>query len=157
MKDSFASTQSEPLAVEQLANQLQHLKTIEKGLLLGWGSILTFIITALSTDVANGFGRSSALLWLMLLFAPGIGALFIWKWPTWQEVPAYQRRSVILSGLALSWATYLSLILFLSVWNSASIGFITVCSGIGVVLGLALLFAAKRLHKEVIEDGEFFP
>lgn len=156
MKESMHYAQFPELSIEQKPAQLQ-LKTVQKGLQFGWGSIFTFVVMALSFDMPYGFGRGSVLLWFMLLAAPGATALFIWKWPTWQESPMLFRRSVILNGLALSWATYLSLVVFQIAWNLDAELFIVIIAFIGLLLGSALLFVAKRLHNQIVQEGDLFP
>jgi len=165
MKDSINSMQLAPHHAEQMAAQLHHLKTIQQGLLVGWGSLLTFVIMAFSMadpymfGMAGpyDFGRGGIRLWLFLLFVPGTVALFVWQWPSWQEIPMQFRRNVIFSGLALSWATYLSFVSFHIAWNSDDIIFISIIGVIGLGLGLLLFGAAWRLQKQIAQEGELFP
>lgn len=164
MKGSIHFEQSELMSSEQAAQQRQ-LKTVQHGLLLGWGSVLTFIIMVFSAFDPYGlsiagpyeFGRGGIVLWLALLFVPGFGAFIIWRWPTWQQVPMASRRGVILSGLALSWVTYLSFVAFHIAWNFDDKGFVGIISFVGAILGLGLLYMANQLHKQIIQEGELFP
>lgn len=157
MKESQYFEQSHQFSPDQLGSLYGNLKTVRDALLLGWGSILTFAILAFSSREPYFDNIGGVFLWLMLLIGPGVGALVIWKWYAWQQIPLQDRRGVILNGLLLSWATYLSFVGFHLAWNFDDTGFIGIITFIGFILGLLLFILAKRLHKPETEDGELFP
>lgn len=153
----------EPLATQATEQTSQPFALLQKGLLLGWGSIGTYVIMIFATvdpyrfDMVGNFARGAMLLWMILLFAPAFCATLVWQWPSYQQIPLIEKRNVILQGLALSWVTYLSFVLFRLAWNLYDKEFNGIISFLGLGLGLGLLFIAKRLYRSDPDLEELFP
>lgn len=164
MKESLYYEPQTELSTEQTTKgKASQFETLNKAFLLGWGSILTYVIVIFGTvdpyrfDMVGSFVSGAIILWLLLLFVPGLCALTIWKWPPYQQIPLINRRSVILQGLALSWVTYLSFIVFLLAWSPNDTAFISGAVFIGLGLGLVLFFVARRLYFSTQEQEDLFP
>lgn len=135
----------------------QRLGMIQKLFLMGWGSILTFVVLAFATTGPYQFGVLGMILWVILLLGPGAIAWMVWKWPTWQTVSLDMRRGLIFNGFLLSWATYLSFIAFNLAWYPYDTGFLAVISIVGLILGLSFIYIAKCLFREHEGVDELFP
>lgn len=164
MKESFYYEQLTNRSTEQVTESKAHqFETLHKAFLFGWGSILTFVIMIFAIidpyrfDMVGNFVWGAIILWLLLLFIPGLCAILVWQWPPYQQIPMVNRRGIILQGLALSWVTYLSFVLFQLAWNIDDTGFIGIITFLGIGLGLGLFFIARRLYLSDNEQEELFP
>ncbi|GJM41365.1 MAG: hypothetical protein DHS20C20_16470 [Ardenticatenaceae bacterium] len=159
MKNDIMLTDEWELNV-QADTSVVTLDKVQRYLLVGLGSILTYAVLTLgSSDPffdAAAFG--TVFLWLMLLFAPAAMGIVLYKFPSWQNVPLALRKNVILQSFGLSVLTMATTILFFLKWDPYQAGNWLFCTFITVCYGAIILRLHFRLARRVEDEkGELFP
>ena len=145
---------------EKSTVSIASLDRLQHGVLIGLGSVLTYVVLTFSTrepffDMATS---GAIFLWLMLLVAPAVAGLVVYKFPSWQSVPLTVRKNAILQSFGLSLFTLSTTIAYFLKWNPYQPGNWLMCAFITFCYGAILVRLSFHLGRQVQrEEGELFP
>ena len=157
MKQNMMFTEY-PEEIEQ--SSVSALNKLQQGLLVGLGSVLTYIVLTFSSrepffDVVTS---GAIFLWLMLFLAPAAAGIVVYKFPSWQSIPLSIRKNVILQSFGLSVLTLGTTVLFFLKWHPYQPGNWLMCAFFTVCYGAFLVWLLFRLgRQEPLERGALFP
>lgn len=157
MKQNMMFTDYPELS-EKSAKSAASLQKWQQLLLVGLGAVVTYATLGSSSLDSLFDSFTSVFLWIMLLLVPAAGGVVILKFPSWQQIPLFQRKEVILYSFGLSLLTWSTIILFGIQLRPYDIAYWLTSTLVTLCYGFFILWLYFRLNRQAMaEEGDLFP